>query len=204
MRHFICGLMAAAMAIASSPTFGRATIFVPKKSGYAWHTRDLQFLPFDQSDGGITVAAIDDWINKHRGMRAADRTCYMNFVRGDEIVSPDRETDSEIKADLAEFPRSFAERYEPEPGVRFTVRIGVFESCRDSSFSEDPVRYMAVVITDQHGAVRNIDALDWNFIRLFKRDDGKINVFGCFACGEARELLWDKFNDRFYYEWIGH
>lgn len=204
MRQIVGALLTAATLFVPVLAFGRATVFVPVKSGYAWHTRDLQFLPHDKSDGGVTVAAVDQWVNKHRGMRTAGRTCYLNFARGDEIVSHDRETDSEIKADLAEFPRSFAEWYEPEPGIKFTVRVAVFESCREPTSSDEPLRYMAVVITDQKGAIRNVDALDWNFIRLFKRDDGKINVFGCFACGEVRELLWDKFNDRFYYEWIGH
>ncbi len=63
---------------------------------------------------------------------------------------------------------------------------------------------MAIVVTDQNGEIKNFDALEWNFIRLFKRPDGKINALGCFYCGDVQELLWDKFNDRFYFNWIGH
>jgi hypothetical protein len=29
-------------------------------------------------------------------------------------------------------------------------------------------------------------------------------VFGCFACGDVSELLYDSENERFYQQWIGH
>ena len=63
---------------------------------------------------------------------------------------------------------------------------------------------MALVVTDQSQKVRYFDAMEWNFIRLSKSPQGQLNVWGCFECGEVAQLLYDKGNDKFYIEWIGH
>lgn len=42
------------------------------------------------------------------------------------------------------------------------------------------------------------------YTRIYKRDDGVINVFGCYSCGDVSELLFDSENNRFYQRWIGH
>ena len=197
-------LFAAVLMSLPLPVLARATVFVPKQSGFAWEVRELSFMPRDASDEGISIEKINLWLDANRGMKSQSKLCYMNFVENEDIVSQDRETEQEIAKDLKQHPASFRQIYEPEPGVRFLVRVGVFSFCDDPKSAEEPISFMAAVITNESGVVKNFDALQWNLIRLFKRPDGKINALGCFACGEVQELLWDKFNDRFYYNWIGH
>lgn len=197
----------AAVALGCWPAavIGQATVIVPEGAGFAWWTSDLSFLPLESADGGISVRDVDAWLNANRGMRSETATCYMSFVRENQIVAVDRATHQEIRAKLAENPGSFAQWFEPSPGDRFLVRVGVFEQCDDAKSAAEPLRYMAVVITDEAGRVRDFDALDWNFIRLAKGKDGSsLRVMGCYNCGEVRELAWDKGNDRFYYTWVGH
>ena len=203
MRKLV-SVLALFLSALPSPVLSRATVFVPKEAGLAWEVRTLSFMPRDTSDEGISIAKINAWINDNRGMKSKSDLCFMNFVDNDDIVSQDRATESEIAEDLKKHPASFRQIYEPEPGKRFLVRVGVFRFCDDPQSAEEPLSFMAAVVSDDGGEVKNFDALAWNLIRLFKRPDGKLNVLGCFACGEVQELLWDKFNDRFYYNWIGH
>lgn len=194
---------AAAMLVPATAQ-AQATVFVPSGAGFAWWTSELSFLPLSKSDEGISVEDVDRWLNANRGMRVESKTCFMSFVREPQIVAPDRETHNEIRAKLAENPGSFAKWFEPAPGHRFLVRIGVFEDCEEHGSAAEPLRYMAVIVTDEAGRIRDFDALDWNFMRLHQDDRGRLSVYGCFNCGEVRELAWDQGNDRFYYVWTGH
>ena len=202
----VAHIVAACALALSLPTaaLAQATGFVPRGAGFAWWTSELSFLPLGRADGGISVEDVDGWINANRGMRTESRTCFMSFVRDDGIVAPDRETHDEIRSKLAENPGSFATWFEPAKGHRFLARVGVFEECADENAAGEPLRYMAVVVTDEDGKVRDFDALDWNFLRLQLNDQGRLAVFGCYHCGEVRELAWDQGNDRFYYNWVGH
>ena len=128
----------------------------------------------------------------------------MTFARLQDIASSDRKTQAEIKANLTEYPRSFSETYEAGT-EKFVLRVGIFEDCETPGQKEVvPTPFMALVITDQRGVIREFDAMDWNFIRLFKREDGKVNALGCFGCGEVREINYNAAEKEFYYKWIGH
>ena len=83
--------------------------------------------------------------------------------------------------------------------------VALFENCKSKAeAASDSTPFMALVITDEQGAIREFNALEWNFIRIFKREDGKINFLGCFACGEVQELNYNASEKEFYYKWIGH
>ena len=208
MKHLMTkwlALFLSFVVIASSTAaFAQATIFVRPTSGYAWWTQGPAFLPQSKADGGITVKGIDDWINANRGMKLKSSTCFMSFVQDEQVVSPDRATHNDIRARLARYPNSFDQYFEGAPGHVFRVRVGVFEACQPPDTTTEPLRYMAVVVTDSQNRVREFDALHWHFIRLFKNSDGKINAWGCYECGEVTQLNWDSGNDKFYWEWIGH
>lgn len=188
----------------SSAANAQATVLVSPKRGYAWWVSNFDFLPAHKQDGGVSIADIDRWINANRGMKLESKTCYMSFVKEREVVSFDRPTLDDIRAKFDEYPNGFDQSFEPVEGERFRVRVGVFEQCPDAGSTTTPLRYMAVVVTDQSNKVRNFDALEWNFVRLHKGDDGKMFALGCYECGEVTELLWDRGNDRFYYQWVGH
>lgn len=204
MKQLLTTAAIVLLSCASTPVYAGATVFVPAEKSYAWSVRELQFLPKKTSDEGVTIKQIDAWISAHRGMKSASTICYMDFARDNEIVSSDRTTQSEIDRDLRAYPNSFSQWYEPEQASKFLVRVGIFEMCQEAGSKEEPIGFMAVLVTDQQGQIKEFDALDWNYIRLVKGDSGRINLLGCYACGEIRELVWDKFNDKFYYEWVGH
>jgi hypothetical protein len=186
------------------PLHAGGTIFVQKEAPYAWHGGKLSFIPKQKADGGITIAQIDAWVDQNSGMRTTTKTCFMDFVRNDEILGIDRATQDDIDETLKTYPNSFDLVYQPEKETQFRVRIGVFEACEDPKNKNKPYSYMALVVTDPSNAIKKFDPLDWDFLRLAKDQDGKINIFGCFNCGDVRELIWDKFNGKFYYEWVGH
>jgi hypothetical protein len=200
IRDLLTTALALLLFCAPAQLYAGATVFVPEDADEAaWEVRTLAFIPKKKSDGGVSIEQVNLYLAKNRGMRVETQICFMDFARVGDIVSSNRKTQIEIDTNLAEYPNSFAEFYEPEPGRKFLARVGIFQEC-----DERGTAFMALVVTDQMGSIREFDALTWNFIRLFKRDDGKINVFGCFACGEIQELAWDKLNDRFYYVWNGH
>lgn len=195
-------IFSAAVMATSSVAYSQATVFVPEGAGFAWWTADLTFLPQAKEDEGVSVADVDRWIAENRGMKVVRATCFMSFVRDDHIVAPDRATHDEIRKILKANPKSFDKTLKARTGEQFRVRVGVFEDCAEEA--EAPLRYMAVVVTDSSGKIRDFDALDWNFMRLQQASDDKVSVFGCYHCGERRELAWDRGNDRFYYVWTGH
>lgn len=182
---------------------GQATVLVPDQSGYAWEVRELTFAPRKASDQGVSVASINTWNAAHAGMKQVKNICYMDFVQNDEIYSPFSETQKDISADLSQYPHSFATTYSPDPATKFLVRVGAFQICEPSSEGKSTT-FMALVVTDEVGKVLFFDPTEWNLVRLFKRDDGVVNVLGCFACGEVRELAWDRSANRFYFVDIGH
>ncbi|MBS7671300.1 hypothetical protein [Croceicoccus gelatinilyticus] len=176
----------------------KATIFVNPGDGANFWATDFSILPTKTRDGGVDATDIDNFLNANRGMRSKSKTCFFEFVKEDEIVSPDRATDAQIKKTLAEFPGSFDQTWQPVPGRTLRARIAVLEDC-DMDFA-----YMAVVVTDEQGKVIDLDAMNWKFLRLSKGTDGSLAVFGCYNCGELVEAHYDAGRDRIYYEWAGH
>jgi hypothetical protein len=208
---FLFAVLAANLAWAPTASAqSSATIYVDGDQTSSWEGR-LKLVPNLKKDGGVSVDAVNAFIRDRLSRRAVSSPlttfvpiCLMNFARPQDIVSSDRKTQVEIRANLQEYPRSFAETYEAET-EKFLLRVGIFEDCKASEKKDDvPATFMALVITDQQGTIRDFDALDWNFIRLFKRNDGKVNVSGCFACGEVREVSYNPAAKEFYYKWIGH
>ena len=131
-------------------------------------------------------------------MATAKSVCLVDFVTVAGVVSADRATQKEIDETFNEFPQSFAVNY--RAGLdEFAVRVVAYEAC-----GKDPDAGTAILITDKSGALRSFDIGEFVFTRLFKRDDGKINVFGCFACGDVSDLNYDVGNQQFYYKWVGH
>ena len=189
-----------------TPTVAKAQapVFVEPSSGYAWWVTEPQFLPQSKTDSGVGVSDINAWINANRGMKVETSTCFMSFVRDDQVVSSNRAVHDDIRARLRNYPNSFDQSFESASGKQFRVRVGVFEDCDERNTNGDPLRYMAVVVTDENNRVREFDALTWYYIRLFKTDEGKINALGCYECGEVTQLNCDEGNDRFYWEWVGH
>ncbi|MYM00359.1 hypothetical protein GR702_21720 [Novosphingobium sp. FGD1] len=187
----------------SSPALSQATVLVPADEGFAWEVRDLKFAPRKTSDQGVSVARINTWIAEHAGMKQVSKICFMDFVQNDEIYSFDVKTQKDINADLNEYKNSFSQTFSPDATTTFLVRVGAFQLC-DPSDNGTAVTFMGVVVTDSFGEVRLFDPMTWNFSRLFKRDDGIVNILGCFSCGDVKELAWDKFKNRFYFIDIGH
>lgn len=187
------------------PALGQATVVVPGGAGYSWAIRDLSLFPRKKADAGVSVTQVNAWLNAHRGMKSAYSVCLMDFVQNDEIASLDDATQAEIAQDLKEYPSSFAQVWTVEPDITFTVRVAAFRECSSQTpNSASPMSFLALVITDSQNQIRFVDATEWSFIRIFRRDDGKLNILGCFACGEVRELAWDRGGDRFYFVDIGH
>lgn len=176
-------------------------VFVPKREGFAWWAHELAFLPTAVSEEGVSVADINRWAASREDMKADLNICFLGFPKRSTILSPDRTRFTEIQQTLSEHPNSFAQWFEPVPGKRFLVRIGVFETCAEPG--PEAVAFMAVLVTNEAGAIQEFDALDWNFMRLEKSEAG-IMIYGCYLCGERRELGYDAGNDRFYYIWTGH
>ena len=75
----------------------------------------------------------------------------------------------------------------------------VYETC-----GEKPEKGTGILITDENGIFKSYIENDFLFTRLFKRDDGVINVFGCFACGDVNELKYNSDDGEFYLKWVGH
>jgi hypothetical protein len=204
----LCGLH-------SCEALAHPTMFVKETRGgetgdTTWEG-NLTLVPNSKEEAGVSVEAINAFIMKRLSARAVQSPstsyvpiCLMNFAHVQDIVSSDRATQVEIRSDLETYPRSFSDTYVSGSEV-FLVRIGIFEDCRQElSKPAEPARFMALVITDHTGNIREFDALNWNFIRIFKRTDGGINLLACFACGEIQELRYNPSDREFYYKWIGH
>ena len=194
------GLIALLLGTLATPTSAqtRPIVYVPKESGMAWWVRELELRPTTVSVSGISVEQINLAGKARAGMRPWNPICRVGAVTNAGIASIDRETQREIDATLAEYPASFINQF-ISGGTTFTIRVVAFETCES-----EPETGFALLISDAAGKLRAFDKQPSAFTRIFKRDDGKINVFGCFTCGEVSELVYDAGNDRFYYEWIGH
>lgn len=196
------GRLSAALMIAAtaSPVFARTVLFVPgEDKGFAWYARKLIARPMGDRVDRITLADINAKLESRRGMSTAFKACAVDAVTNDGIASSDVATQREIDTQLIENPRSFSDSIEPVGGRRFQVRVVYVAACDQP----DDVR-SALLITDFAGRLHSMDLQDEPFIRIFKRDDGKLNVFTCFECGDMSEMNYDSARDRFYYEYIGH
>lgn len=197
-KHLISALTAASLLVPNVAA-AKGLMFVPASSNDIFYNTDFKLLPTETRDGGVDVKDIDGFLNRDRGMRSALKTCYIGFLKSDEIVSPDREMDASIKKVFAEFPGSFDQTWQPVKGKTLRARIAALEGC-DGDYPAS----LAIVVTDEAGKVIDVDSLNWRFLRLYKRDDGSLTVFGCYYCGELVKAHYDAGRDRIYYEWAGH
>lgn len=181
----------------SSLAESRPSIFVPNDAGYAWWARELVLRPMTTAVGRVGISDI----NAHLAARSAvtpQRICFVEAVLPGDILSADRATQQEIDATLRQFPNSFTATYTARSGRSFNVQVVTYEVCGASGGAT------ALLITNADGSLHSFHDQEFLFTRISKRPDGKINVFGCFECGDVSELLYDAENDRFYTQWIGH
>ena len=189
----------------STGVYAQATVVVPADEGYAWEVRDFDMFPRKKVDDGVSVAQINAWLSAHRGMKSIYSVCFLDFLQNDEVTSTDDDTRKEIAKDLSEYPNSFALDWNAGPNANFLVRVAALQNCPSSEPSMmNAASFLVLIITDRGGGIKHINATQWSFIRLFARDDGHINILGCFACGEVAELAWDSVADRIYQIDIGH
>ena len=190
--------------------FANPTMFVKEQRNSTWEG-DLILVPNATQDAGVSVNAINAFLRKRLSSRAVESPaanfvpiCLMNFARVQDVVSSDRKTQADIRKYLEEYPRSFSENW-TTGGETFLVRVGIFEDCPSVDQADDgPLKFMALVITDPKGEILEFNATNWNFVRIFKKPNGNINVLGCFACGEVQEIQYNQAGKDFYYKWIGH
>ena len=185
---------------AASDSMAKPVIFVPTTDdAYAWWAKPLTIRPLSKAVGGVSVDSINSWLAEHRGLREPVSLCYLEAVDGDAIVSPVRETQKEIDKTIAENPNSFQQTFVSHANSRFLIRVVAFETC-----GEEPRSGTGILITDASGLFKSFIENEFFFTRLSKRDDGLINVFGCYACGDVNELRYNPDGDEFYLKWIGH
>lgn len=199
VKKLLVSALAGAGLLVTPTSYAKGMMFVPASSNDIFYNTDFKLLPTETRDGGVDVKDVDAFINRNRGMRSSLKTCYIGFLKPDEIVSPDREMDASIKKILAEYPGSFDQSWQPVEGKVLRARIAALEGC-DGDY---PVA-LSVIVTDEAGKVIDVDALNWRFMRLSKGDDGSLAVFGCFYCGEVVDVHYDAGRNRIYYEWAGH
>ncbi len=181
----------------SAVTEARPSIFVPDQSGYAWWSRELIIRPMATAVGRVGISAINAQIAA-RSAVTPQQICFVEAVLPGDIVSAHRGTQQEIDETLREFPNSFSATYTRRSGRSFNVQVVAYQMCGA------PGGATALLITNADGSLHSFLSQEFDFTRIFRRPDGKINVFGCFACGDVSELLYDSENDRFYQQWTGH
>lgn len=196
-------ILSAILVFYPSLACAQATVIVPATTGEVWEIRGLSFAPRKSSDQGVSVDDVNAWNSTHGGMKQLKKICLMDFVQDSEVFSSDSKTQNEIASDLKEYPGTFFQIYVPDASNKFLVRVAAFQMCEPSSDGEY-ISFMALTVTDSLGRIMYFDEMPWTLTRLFKRGDGVINVLGCFACGEVKELAWDRLANRFYVVDIGH
>lgn len=146
----------------------------------------------------VTVEQVNTYFDKHRGMAVARKVCAMEAVTNDGVVSSDLVTQRQINETLTEYPHSFSDVIKPSQSQTFQVRVVYLSDCDDATVTSP-----ALLIT-RSGVLHSMMVQESPFTRIYKRDDGKLNVFSCYECGDFSELSYDVGRDRFYLEYIGH
>lgn len=196
LRRIFIAIAACSISL-NSVAEARPSIFVPEQAGYSWWARELIIRPMAKTVRKVSIAAI----NAHLAAKSAvtpQKICFVEDVQRSDVLSVHRDTQKEIDETLAEFPQSFSGAYVAKSGKNFDVQVVTYQVCDAARGAS------ALVITNADGSLHTFLTQEFDFTRIFKRADGKINVFGCFACGDVSELLYDSENDRFYQNWIGH
>jgi hypothetical protein len=147
--------------------------------------------------GTVGIAAINAQLAT-RSAVTPPKVCFVEAVLPGDILSAHRGTQKEIDDTLREFPNSFSATYTARSGRSFNVQVVSYEVCGANGGAT------ALLISNADGSLHSFVDQEFAFTRISKRPDGKINVFGCFACGDVSELLYDSENERFYQQWIGH
>ena len=200
MRSKIRLLAGLSLALSTPCVNAKPVIFVPTADeGYAWWAKPLIIRPMLKAVGGVSVEAINAWRTANRGIREPEALCYLESVVIDGVVSPQRQTQLEINSTLSENPDSFDAIFSHRGIERFFVRVVAFETCGNESRSGT-----GILVTDEKGLFKSFIENDFLFTRLHKRDDGGLNVFGCYACGDVSELRYNPDGGEFYLKWIGH
>ena len=194
-----CVTIFASCLVLSVDASANPVIFVPESDGYAWWSREHVIRPTAKSVLGVSVETVNVWLASKRGMRDPEKLCFVEAVSDGGVVSPKRTTQLEIDATLKEFPSSFYQAYTTKTGSKFHVRVVVFETC-----GSEPRAGTALLITDSNGLFASFLESDFQFTRLFSTNDGKLNVFGCFNCGDVSQLNFNPENGDFYLKWVGH
>lgn len=186
-----------AIALLASPSLARPVLFIPKPSGFAWWAQEFTIRPMGKEVLGISVREINGLLSGSSGMRSAMEICFVDVVRDDSIQSSDRATQEEIDATLAEHPGSFSSFYRISNGTTFRVFVVAFEECGGEAGT-------GILIVDEGNRLRGFIPSEFLFTRILKRDDGVLNIFGCYACGDVAELRFDPEASQFYLRWVGH
>lgn len=189
----------AALLLQTTQLFAKPVIFIPESEGFAWWAREIVIRPMAKSVQGVTVESINAWLTAKAGMRSPEMLCYLEGLSDDSIVSSKRETQIEIERTLAENPNSFHQIYINRTGEKFHVRVAAFETCGSM-----PRSRTGLIITNEKEILVSFVESEFYFTRLLLRQDGKINVFACFSCGDVSELNFNPEGPDFYLRWIGH
>lgn len=197
LRRSFVSVSAALSLCWSTLADSRPSIFVPDQTGYAWWSREVVIRPLATTVGRVGVAAINAYLADQSAVTQA-KVCFLDSVLPGDILSVHRATQLEIDETLREFPNSFSATYTTRAGRIFNVQVVAYQLCDAAGGAT------ALLITNPDGSLQSFLPQEFDFTRILKRPDGRLNVYACFACGDVSELLYDGDNERFYQRWIGH
>lgn len=190
-------LLAIAALFLALPTQAQLRPFAFVPSGEdVWWLKKITLRPMSKSVGSHSLSALNGW--RARDGVAAEPFCFVDAYRLDAIISPDRETELQIREYLARRGADqFSQDFTPSPGMRFNATIGAYETCDGESGA------MLIVTDLASGAIALIHEVEEPFRYLLPADGKTVAISSCFECGDINRLYLDISRRRFYWEYEG-